>query len=272
MCPKKICLMLLGSLFLIGCPAKIQKEKSSFTYLNKPIHPACIETLYQSENNGLDLPTFSAGSDVRDWEEHPGWLIAEYKENVETGRAPFFAYKFLGNVQDRFLLLTRYSGGGTGTFDNILVIQRTKDQLFLREALGEGDRCNGGISEEKMIGKDFYYSRNLTPIDIIRLTTEVKVDLTAYEDLEASARSCFGVAHYKYGLADDRNELLSISLDGEKRDEKGWTERYQAQSCFNKIYNSYVKAQKTQLSLKDLYEFVKKFRDECLKKASSTLR
>jgi hypothetical protein len=264
--------MFLVSLFLIGCPAKVQKEKSPFTYLGKPIHPACIETLYQSKNNRLDLPTFLAGLDIRDWEERPGWLIAEYKEDVETGRTPFFAYKLLANVQDRFLLLIRYNGGGTGTFDNILVIQKTKDQLFLLKALGEGDRCTGGIFEEKMIGNDFYYSRNLTPIDIIRLATETKIDLTAYEDLEASARSCFGVAHYKYDLVDDKNELLTINLDEEKQDEEGWTDRYQAQSCFNKIYNSYLKAKKTQLSLKDLNEFAKKFRDECLKKASSALR
>ena len=153
MCPKKICLMLQVSLFLIGCPAKVQKEKSLFIYLGKPIHPACIETLYQSENNGLDLPTFSTGSDFQKWKERPGWLIAENNKDVESGRKPFFAYKFLANVQDRFLLLIQYNGGGTGYFDNILVIKKTGTQLFLLKTLGEGDRCNGGISGEGMDGQ-----------------------------------------------------------------------------------------------------------------------
>lgn len=117
-----------------------------------------------------------------------------------------------------------------------------------------------------MDGNDFHYSRNLTPIDIIRLATAVKIDITAYEDLEASATSCFGLAHYKYNLADDKIEFMSVSLAEEKEDEKEWTDRYRAQSCFNKIYNSYVKAKKTELSLTDLNEFAKKFKDECLKK------
>jgi len=263
---------LLVSFVFVGCSAKDQQAERSFTYLGKPIHPSSIETLYNSENKALDLKTLETKSDFQEWAERPGWLIAEYDKDVESGRTSFFAYKFLANVQDRFLLLIKYSGGGTGTFDNILVIKKTQDQLFLLETLGEGDRCNGGISGEEMVGNDFYYSRNLTPIDIIRLATETKIDLTAYEDLEASAISCFGLADYKYNLADDKNELMSVSLDGEKRDEEGWTERYQAQSCFTKIYNSYLKAKKTELSLKDLNEFAKKFSDECLKKASSVLR
>jgi hypothetical protein len=260
------------SFVFVGCSAKDQQAERSFTYLGKPIHPSSIEALYNSENKALGLKTLETKSNFQEWKERPGWLIAEYDKDIESGRTSFFAYKFLANVQDRFLLLIKYSGGGTGTFDNILVIKKTQDQLFFLEALGEGDRCNGGISEGKTVGAVFYYWRNLTPVDIIRLATEIKIDLTAYEDLEASAISCFGVADYKYDLADDKNELLSISLDGEKRDEEGWTERYQAQSCFNKIYNSYLKAKKAQLSLKDLDEFVKKFKDECLKSSPAPAR
>ena len=257
---------LFVSIVFVGCSVRDQLAAHSFTYLGKLIHPSRIETLYNSENKTSSLKTLETKSNFREWKRHPHWLITGYDQDVEAGKAPFFAYKFLANVQDRFLLLIKYNGGGTGIFDNILVIQKTKDRLFLLEALGEGDRCNGGISEGKTVGAVFYYSRNLTPIDIIRLATEVKIDLTAYEDLEASAISCFGVAHYKYDMVDDKNKLLAISLDEEKQDEEGWTDRYQAQSCFNKIYNSYIKAKKTELSLKDLNEFVKKFKDQCLLK------
>lgn len=263
---KKISCVLLASLFFGGCSAKHQKEGFSFTFFGKPIHPSCIETLYNSENKALDLKAFKPDINCREWKDHPGWLIAEDDKDVEAGRTPFFGYKFLAGFKDRFLLLIAYSGGGTGTFDNILIIQRTADELRLLKTLGEGDRCNGGISEEKIAGDDFYYSRNLTPIDIIRLATEVKIDGAAYEDLEASAISCFGLAHYKYNLAEDKEELIAVSLGEQKEDEKGWTDKYQAQSCFNKIYNSYIKAKKTELSLTDLNEFAKKFKDECLMK------
>jgi len=267
---KKIFYLILASLFFLGCPAKHQKEEIAFTYLGKPIDPSAIDALYNAESKFLDLRSFKEVIPFGERTDNPTRII--YPKDANTGRTPFFDYGCVANVQDRFLLLIQYNGGGTGYFDNILVIKKTGTQLFLLKTLGEGDRCNGGISGEGMDGNDFHYSRNLTPIDIIRLATEVKIDVTAYEDLEASAISCFGLAHYKYNLADDKNELMSVSLDEGKEDEKEWTDRYPAQSCFNKIYNSYVKAKKTELSLKDLNEFAKKFSDECLKKASSVLR
>jgi hypothetical protein len=261
---------LFVSIVFVGCSAKDQHPERSFTYLGKPIDPSAIDALYNAESKSLDLRSFKEVISFGERTDNPTRI--NYPKDANTGRTPFFEYNFLANVQDRFLLLIQYNGGGTGYFDNILVIKKTGTQLFLLKTLGEGDRCNGGISGEGMDGNDFHYSRNLTPIDIIRLATEVKIDVAAYEDLEASAISCFGLAHYKYNFADDKIELMSVSLAEEKEDEKEWTDRYQAQSCFNKIYNSYVKAKKTELSLKDLNEFAKKFRDECLKKTSSVLR
>jgi len=267
----KICYLILACLFLGGCSVKKQKEELSFAYLGKPIHPSSVETLYSSENKSLDLRTSKMDLPSNEWKNRPGWLITEHKEDAESGRIPFFAYKGLASSKDKFLLLVTYNGGGTGTFDNILVVEKKADELHLLKTLGEGDRCNGGISEDKIAGYDFYYSRNLTPVDILRLAAEVKIDVTAYEDLEASALSCFGLVHYKYNLVDDKEEFLSVTLAEEKEDEEEWTDRYRAQSCFNKIYNSYIKAKKTELSLKDLNEFAEKFRDECLKKASAGL-
>lgn len=102
---------LLVSIVFFGCSAKDQQPERSFSYLKKPIHPSNIEKLYNSENKTLDLKTLETKSNFQEWKERPGWLIAEYDKGVESGRTSFFAYQFLANVQDRFLLLIQYSGG-----------------------------------------------------------------------------------------------------------------------------------------------------------------
>ena len=51
-------------------------------------------------------------------------------------------------------------------------------------------------------------------------------------------------------------------------DEKGRTERFRYQSCFNRIYNAYLAEGKTALTPKDVDEFAARFRDECVKPGS----
>ncbi len=121
-----------------------------------------------------------------------------------------------------------------------------------------------------MEGEDFFYSRELTPIDLLGLALLDKpLDLNPHEDLEATTESCFAAANYVYSLTQDREDLVSVRLYDEPAvDEKGQTDRFRYQSCFNRIYNAYLAEGKTALSPKDVDEFAARFRDECLKPAS----
>ncbi|HSA95073.1 MAG TPA: hypothetical protein VLJ16_03425, partial [Acidobacteriota bacterium] len=67
----------------------------------------------------------------------------------------------------------------------------------------------------------------------------------------------------------DREDLISVRLYDEPAvDEKGKTDVLRYQSCFNRIYNSYLATGKTLLTPKDVDEFATRFRDECLPKRS----
>ena len=88
-------------------------------------------------------------------------------------------------------------------------------------------------------------------------------------DLEATSESCFASANYFYSLTEDRENFVSVRLyDEPVQDEKGRTERYRYQSCFNRIFNDYLARGKTALTPKEVDEFAARFRDECVKPAA----
>ena len=96
-----------------------------------------------------------------------------------------------------------------------------------------------------MDGDNFLYSRELTPGGLLELAAVVPLELNAHEDLEATSESCFAAANYVYNLTQDREDLVSVRLYDEPAvDEKGRTDRFRFQSCFNRIFNDYSSAEK----------------------------
>ena len=259
----KVLILAMGLSFLIAGSNDRPKSERGFKYRGKPIHPDCISQLLLSESRSLSLKNFRSSSGFQEWEGRPGFLIAEYPEQEFKGRRPYFAYLLIGQSDSTFIMWTEEWGGGTGRFSNILFVDKSADELRLVKALGEGDRCNGGIIGAQLKGSDLYYSRETTPMGIIEEADE-KVDLVAYEDLENSAASCVAQVKYRYSLVDHSDELISMTLAGKLSDQEDWTDRYTHQSCFNKVFNAYVDAGKTELSRDELNEFVREFMKECL--------
>ena len=269
---------LIAALALLGavsaCKTKVAEDvPGDFTFRGQAIHPAAISALYQSANGQINLADFKTNLEAGQWEDQPGWWITDFEEDPVNQRSPFFAYAAFagpaGGGAEIYILSITFNAGETGDIDNLLLLQKNGSWLGLIRAWNEGSACNGGILAQRMDGENFLYSRELTPLDLLGLSLDVKLDLNAHEDLEATSESCYAAANYVYNLSQDREDLVSVRLyDEPKTDEKGLTDKLRYQSCFNRVFNSYLAAGKTALSPKEVDEFARRFRDECVKPAT----
>lgn len=258
-----------------ACKAPVPEDvPGEFTYRGVAVHPAAISALYRSGTGQLDLAAFETPYACVQWEAQPGWWVTEFDEDPATGRAPFFAYAAfaapLTGGAETYVLSITFNAGEPADVDNILLIRKSGAWLGLVRAWNEGSACDGGILSQRMEGDEFFYSRELTPIGLLELALlDRPLDLNPHEDLEATSASCVAAANYVYSLTRDREDLISVRLYDEPAvDEKGRTDRFRRQSCFNRIINAYLAAGKTALSPQDVDAFAARFRDECLKPGS----
>ena len=263
-----------AALLLVGavsaCKTRVAEDvPGDFTFHGQAIHPAAISSLYRSANGQINLADFKTNLEASQWEDQPGWWITDFEEDPVSQKSPFFAYAaFAGPVSggaEIYILSITFNAGETPDIDNILLLQKNGSWLGLIRAWNEGSACNGGILAQRMDGENFLYSRELTPLDLLGLALDVKFDLNAHEDLEATSESCYAAANYVYSLTQDRENLVSVRLyDEPKTDEKGLTDRLRYQSCFNRVFNAYLAEGKKALAPKEIDEFARRFRDECI--------
>jgi len=264
----------LAVLALIGavsaCKAKVPEDiPGEFTFRGQAIHPAAVSALYRSANGQINLAEFKTNLESGQWEDQPGWWVTDFEEDPVRGRSDFFAYAAfaapLGGGAETYVLSVTFNSGEPADVDNILLIQKNGSWLGLIRAWNEGSACNGGVLAERIDGDNFLYSRELTPLDLLGLAADVRFELNAHVDLEATSESCFAAANYVYNITQDREDLVSVRLYDEPAvDEKGKTDRLRYQSCFNRVFNAYLAERKTALTPKEVDEFAARFRDECL--------
>src|SRR5512138_645867 len=266
--------VLLAALILIlaapGCGSKPPSDiPGEFTFHGVAIHPAAVRALYRGSTGQIDLAAFKTNLEARQWEDQPGWWVTDFEEDLAVGRSPFFAYAAFaaptGGGTELYVLSITFNEGEPADVDNIVLLQKSGNWLGLVHVWDEGSACNGGILNERMEDDKFFYSRDLTPVDLLGLALETRLDLTANQDLEATSQSCFATANYVYSVTEDREDLASVRLyDEPVQDEKGHTEKFRYQSCFNRVFNDYLAKGKTTLLAKDIEEFAALFKAECL--------
>jgi len=247
-----------AALLLVGafpaCKAKVAEDvPGDFTFHGQAVHPAAVSALYRSANGQINLADFKTNLEASQWEDQPGWWITDFEEDPVSQKSPFFAYAaFAGPVSggaEIYILSITFNAGETADIDNLVLLQKSGSWLGLIKAWNEGSACNGGILAQRMNGENFLYSRELTPLDLLSLALDVRLDLNAHEDLEATSESCYAAANYVYSLTQDREDLVSVRLyDEPKTDEKGLTDRLRYQSCFNRVFNAYLAEGKTALA------------------------
>jgi hypothetical protein len=260
---------------LTACKAKPPADvPGEFTFHGTAIHPAAVAALYRSATGQLDLAAFQTRLEARAWEDQPGWWVTDFEAEPETGRSPFFAYAAfagpIGGGAELYVLTIMFNKQETADVSNIVLLQKSGNLLGLLRSWEEGSACDGGIINPRMEGDSFMYSRELTPSRLLDLAPGVGLQINPHEDLEATSESCFAAANYVYSLTQDREDLVSVRLYEEPvQDEKGRTERFRYQSCFNRLFNDYLARGKTALLPKEVDEFAARFRDECVKPAAA---
>lgn len=250
-------------------PADIPGE---FTFRGTAVHPAAVATLYRSATGLLDLASFSTRLEARQWEDQPGWWVTDFETDPETGRSPFFAYAaFAGPAggSELYVLAIMFNKDETTDISNIILLQKIGSQLGLLRSWEEGSACDGGIINPRLEEDSFMYSRELTPSRLLDLAVGVPLAIDPHVDLEGTGESCYAAANYVYSLSQDREDLVSVRLyDEPVQDEKGRTERFRYQSCFNRVFNDYLAQGKTALLPREVDEFAARFRDECVRPAA----
>ncbi len=251
-------------------PADIPGE---FTFRGTAVHPAAVATLYRSATGLLDLASFSTRLEARQWEDQPGWWVTDFEADPETGRSPFFAYAaFAGPAAapEIYVLAIMFNKDETTDVSNVILLQKNGSQLGLLRSWEEGSACDGGIINPRIEEDSFMYSRELTPSRLLDLAVGVPLAIDPHVDLEATGESCYAAAIYVYSVSQDREDLVSVRLyDEPAQDEKGRTERFRYQACFNRVFNDYLARGKTALLPKEVDEFAARFRDECVRPAAA---
>lgn len=174
----------------------------------------------------------------------------------------YFYYYYVGQSGGIDILSLQSSGGGSGRFTQLVGVKH--DGHFVRWAkdYAGGDRCNGGVSDEKVSNGKLMFDQEITPYDLIKLGAP-KEKLEAYKDLEASAASCIGVSH----MTDDSMHWTGVTLtERDRPDQKGWTEEYRYQGCFNKLYRETVSSGHVELNRDGVETFARAFVQRCMKR------
>ncbi len=171
-------------------------------------------------------------------------------------------YRKIGSVADGDVVQTLSYSGGSGHFSEVFVVTLEGTKLTHVRSIAAGDRCNNGITDVTVKDGKILISQNITPIDFITLATGSEQNLKAYEDLEASAASCFAVA-----TVDESGALTRVQFDKdvlEGRDAE-WVARFGLQACFDKLFQQSLVEEKFAFDKTSFQSWVQNFLKTCKK-------
>jgi len=228
----------------------------------QPIEAMCFEDV--SADEWLDIKSCVPAEIVKlpvepndQWAAGKAGYSYRYKED-RSDAVSYSYYQYLGQWNGSPVVVSYASGGGTGQFSSLLSIERTGSKIRVLQGFGAGDRCNGGIVDAKINFGTLYYGQNMTPIDFLQIAEDNTHDLQPYEDLEASAASCFGVARF------EDEKFVGVTLLPQPAEDTTAAPAYKYQQCFNKLYRGLLEKGKKELSIKELKEFTGEFNQVCL--------
>ena len=241
----------------------------AFVYNNTTIHPSCLDFLWGidvAESNYVDGKLNECNkSKITPETQQNGLFVVNYQNDSYGNSSGFTGYKVLAKKGNGFFIEAVLNAGGSSIFDTVQWIKIEGDKLIANkdDIVMSGDRCSHSLSGSKQLNKQsVLLNFAITPPEIIELVASTTT--LGDQGLEYSAISCFGTANYSYDIAQNKLTLSSVSFHNEPiEDQVGWTDQYQYQGCFNKVYNEYVANKKTNLSLKELNSFVKIFFTRC---------
>ncbi len=238
-------------------------------YQGQPIDPMCFQLPMEqaaavdmnlADCRGDDMIVAPDATLQPDAEGAVGYQFGYDDGSADPVMAGVVKYYYLGLIEGNPAVLTVFNGGGSGTFTNLATFARSGDSVRLMKNYAGGDRCNGGVTGAEVKDGVLSYRLNATPYDLIALGSEGEAPVAAYEDLEASASSCFATVLYQ------DQKPMSVALDAEAAaDQPDWTNKYPHQACFNALQREYIESGRQNLSMGDVARFAADFKARCLK-------
>lgn len=243
-------------------------QASDLNYQNKPIDPLCFSNQDPSSNQ-IKLSNCGIKTEQGIISGHNTSLIKkgfygfEFKYDDASQVNAYSYYKIIGKVDNKWLIYTLNSGGGSGSFTNLLLVQRHKNNLTI-DFIAGGDRCNGGLSNIKFQNNILSYEVNLTAFDLLEIANNNPHQLKAYDDLEACAACCIATALIKHKVTTELEQGVIEAVDLEKEAiNNDVPSDMPYQTCFNQYIENYLKQNASVLNMNELKKLVQNFNHNC---------
>lgn len=247
-----------------------ERKGMPLLWMGKAVPPACFDFLLPIEGKGAkkaDLKTCGLDRNGKPYplEKDDRNRVRTFFPAPEEENAGYTAYEVHGKIGEDYVVTVLTNGGGSGTFSSVAVVSFSGDQMLLKKAYTGGDRCNGGISGVKIEGGKIYVRNYITPGDFTTAAYGDDRGIKPYEDLEASATSCFAEAESIDGKV--VRVILNASAAatvGKVSSDDEWTNSYPYQACFNKLFVDQA-ATKPSLQIEEFRRFMDQFMKTCTK-------
>lgn len=229
-----------------------------------PIDPMCFVMLGGETPTALTLKECGSNYEITDAQnavDENGYVYAQYTTpgEVQNVRPSMIRYKYLGETKKGYNLLIESSGGGTGQFSSIYIVDRKEGGLGVVDVIAGGDRCNGGIESATVYEGELVFNQNVTPFDFLDLADSNPYGLKAYEDLDACAVCCYGVARYNA----DGFKGISVTAELDDLEDRDPSPERGMQNCFDKVLKSRMDIGQIDMPASVVKSFVQEFHAAC---------
>ena len=218
----------------------------------KPINPLCLLPISDETGQSTRISLNNCGSDiiVRDYASRgPEWIGFSYTDKNEpiAERTAEYNYRYVGQIGEKAILFSNYSGGGSGHFTSLVALKRRDATNFEFSEIAGGDRCNGAISNITIQDNRLYFDQVLTPWMLMQLG--LVPENPAFDGLASSATSCVATAHMR------GSRMVSVTLDGGVDNDTD-----NPRACFDKTIQQFVAKNDMELDIRKLRRLRSQFR------------
>lgn len=229
-----------------------------------PVDPVCFMVLGGEGSKTLTLggcaQTYKL-TDIRQEVTEDNYITSMFKYTSDAPDAPpsMIRYKYLGETEKGYTVLVESSGGGTGQFSSVYTLGENNGDLEILDTIAGGDRCNGGIESASVVEGELIFNQYVTPFDFLDLADNNPYGLKAYDDLEACAACCYGIARYN----GEGFKGISVIIDAERLDSDDASPERGMQNCFDKVLKSRMDIGQIDMPTEVVKSFVQEFHAAC---------
>lgn len=183
------------------------------------IHPICLELalgsdLLENAPPPAPIPLAACNRGNRHRLVTTGDTGIPTAADAHDGYEGSFWYDIAGGAlaDGRRAALTWYWGGGSGVFTNVVALSEpAPGELAAKIIVPGGDRCLGGISGVRIVGRTIEVTSKITAADFVSLgNAEPSERLTS--GLPGCAICCMAELRHRYDPATKRTTLLSATI------------------------------------------------------------